>query len=164
MPLCEQLHRLDFDNAEIVTARIGAAGLVTEFGATDDLSVLESITRLADEYLVGWMYWHYKNWGDPTTVSGETGAQGLFSQDSDLTSLKSGKADLLVRPYPQATAGIPLQLAFDPETKVFRYRYTPRPATAPTESGVTNSCAARVITTRTAVPRSFRRRIRSSAL
>ena len=90
MPLCEQLHRLDFDNAEIVTARIGAAGLVTEFGATDDLSVLESITRLADEYLVGWMYWHYKNWGDPTTVSGETGAQGLFSQDSDLTTLKSG--------------------------------------------------------------------------
>jgi endoglycosylceramidase len=132
-PLCEQLHRLDFDNAEIVTARIGAAGLVTEFGATDDLSVLESITRLADEYLVGWMYWHYKNWGDPTTVSGETGAQGLFSQDSDLTTLKSAKADLLVRPYPQATAGIPLQLAFDPQTKVFVYRYAPRPATAPTE-------------------------------
>ena len=95
-----------------------------------------SIARLGaagDEYLVGWMYWHYKNWGDPTTVSGETGAQGLFSQDSDLTTLKAGKADLLVRPYPQATAGIPLQLAFDPQTKVFAYRYAPRPATAPTE-------------------------------
>ena len=38
------------------------------------------------------------------------------------------------------------------------------PASAPTDSGVTNSCAALVMTTRTAAPRSRRRRIRSSDL
>ena len=38
------------------------------------------------------------------------------------------------------------------------------PAIAPTDIGVTNSCAARVSTTRTAMPRSRRRRIRSSDL
>ena len=38
------------------------------------------------------------------------------------------------------------------------------PASAPADSGVTNCCAAAVITTRTAAPRSRSRRIRSSAL
>lgn len=134
VPTCDFFHRRDFDNAAIVTSRIGSTSLVTEFGATDDLSVIADITRLSDEYLVGWQYWHYKNWGDPTTVSGGTGAQGLFTDDTDFDTLKANKANLLIRTYPRATAGTPKTLSFDPSSASFRYAYEPNAAAGgPTE-------------------------------
>jgi endoglycosylceramidase len=120
-------------NAEATASRLRAAPLITEFGASDDLPDIASMTAVADEHLQGWMYWHYKNWGDPTTESQGSGGQGLFAQDRDLASLKQAKADLLVRPYPQAVAGVPVSTKFDPATHVFHLAYTPRPAGGPTE-------------------------------
>jgi endoglycosylceramidase len=133
VPACEQYHQLVSDNAEAVVERLGAASLITEFGASDDLADLEQVTRQADAALTGWQYWHYKEWGDPTTESQESGGQGLFRDDGDLSSIKLEKLKYLERTYPQATAGTPLELSFDPETGAFRYRYRPRPTTAPTE-------------------------------
>ena len=119
--------------ARATAERIGAVELITEFGASDDPALLARVTRLADERLVGWQYWSYKNWRDPTTQSKGTGEQGMFSDDADLGSVKQEKLRILARAYPQATAGIPRALSFDPETAHFTYRYTPRPGTAPTE-------------------------------
>lgn len=133
VPGCEAYHQLVSDNAEATVQRLGAASLITEFGASDDRADLEQVTRQADAALVGWQYWHYKEWADPTTESGESGGQGLFRDDSDLSSIKLEKLKILERTYPQATAGIPLALTFDPETGEFRYRYRPRAAGAPTE-------------------------------
>ncbi|MGH8444000.1 MAG: cellulase family glycosylhydrolase [Solimonas sp.] len=113
--------------------RMNAVELLTEFGATDDLDVLRQTTELADAQLIGWQYWHYKNWADPTTASQGSGAQGLFADDADLTTAKTAKLRILVRTYPQATAGIPLELSFDPDTAAFHYRYTPRAADGPTQ-------------------------------
>lgn len=133
IPACEQLHQLVNDNAEEAVTRLGATTLITEFGASDDLADLIQVTRQADDQLTGWQYWHYKEWSDPTTESGETGGQGLFADDADLASAKLPKLRILVRSYPQATAGVPLALRFDPETAEFDYRYQPRAASAPTE-------------------------------
>lgn len=133
VPACEQLHQLVSDNADETVATLGAASLVTEFGASDDLADLEQVTRQADDALVGWQYWHYKEWADPTTESAESGGQGLFRDDSDLSSIKLEKLRYLERTYPQATAGIPLELSFKPDSAAFHYRYTPRAAGAPTE-------------------------------
>ncbi|MBI2383828.1 MAG: cellulase family glycosylhydrolase [Gammaproteobacteria bacterium] len=133
VPACEQYHQIVNDNAEEAVQRLQSATLITEFGASDDLADLEQVTRQADSQLTGWQYWHYKEWGDPTTESQESGGQGLFRDDADLASVKLDKLRVLERTYPQATAGIPLELSFDPADGEFFYRYQPRPAAAPTE-------------------------------
>lgn len=130
---CGPFEQRVFEQHETTAQRMGAVHAVTEFGASDDLTIIRNVTRLADEHLTSWFYWHYKNWADPTTQSQESGEQGMFEKDSDLSSLKMPKARLLVRTYPQATAGIPKSLSFDPDTGLMRYRYRPRQASAPTE-------------------------------
>ena len=37
---------------------------------------------------MSWMYWAYKHWDDPTTADG---AQGLFTDDADLSTVKTAK-------------------------------------------------------------------------
>lgn len=113
--------------------RMGAVAAMTEFGASDDLTIIRDTTAAADANFTSWFYWHYKNWADPTTQSQESGAQGLFTDDTDFNTVKLEKLKLLERTYPQATAGVPVSLSFNPDTAEFSYSYTPRVATAPTE-------------------------------
>lgn len=129
---CEQLHALVSGNAREAVARLHAASLITEFGASDDLADLKQVTSQADADFVGWQYWQYKEWADPTTESQTSGGQGLFRDDSDLSSIKVEKLKILERTYPQATAGVPASLSFDPDTGDFDYRYVAQPARAPT--------------------------------
>ena len=124
LPGCDVEEDLVFQNAEEAATRMQAASLLSEFGASDDLPDIRQVTELADRYLVGWQYWHYKEWSDPTTESQESGGQGMFTDDADLSSVKTDKARLLVRTYPQTTAGTPLELSFDPDSGAFAYRYT----------------------------------------
>jgi endoglycosylceramidase len=107
-----------------------AVPLMSEWGATDNLRAVEIDAAVADEHLMGWTHWAYKRWNDPTTADG---AQGLFRDDADPSSVKRGKLRLLVRTYAQATAGTPLAMRFDTHDGAFRYRYRPdRSITAPT--------------------------------
>jgi len=133
LPGCEQWHQIVSDNAEEAIGQIGATTLVTEFGASDDLADIDQVMRQTDAQFTGWQYWHYKEWGDPTTESQESGGQGMFADDADLSTVKVDKLKLLERTYPQYTAGVPLELSFDVATGEFRYRYTPRDAGGPTE-------------------------------
>jgi len=133
LPTCEEQRGIVEGNVEAAIAQMGATDLITEFGASDDLPDIEQVVRLSDQRFNGWQYWHYKEWGDPTTESQESGGQGLFTADGDLSTVKLDKLLLLERPYPQATAGLPLELSFDPLSKAFLYRYTPRAAQGPTE-------------------------------
>ena len=102
------------DNAETQRAAMGAGALLTEFGSHDDITDLARMTKLVDDRLGGWMYWAYKAWDDPT---GNPAAEGLFAKDDDLATLKAPKADVLIRPYPQAIAGVPLALSWDATSK-----------------------------------------------
>ena len=107
-----------------------AAPMMSEWGATDNLRAVEIDAAVADEHLMGWTHWAYKRWNDPTTADG---AQGLFRDDADPSSVKRGKLRLLVRTYAQATAGTPLAMAFDAQDGAFRFRYRPDPSiSAPT--------------------------------
>ncbi|HUP92888.1 MAG TPA: cellulase family glycosylhydrolase [Solimonas sp.] len=133
VPACDVYHQLVSDNAEEAIGRMQATTLVTEFGASDDLADLVQVTQQTDAQLTGWQYWHYKEWRDPTTESGGSGGQGLFADDADLSTVKVEKLKVLSRTYPQATAGIPLELSFDPDSAEFHYRYQPRAAQGPTE-------------------------------
>lgn len=121
--------------AEGVTAseRMQAVAAMTEFGASDDLTIIRQTAQAADLHFMPWFYWHYKNWSDPTTQSQGSGSQSLFTDDTDFASVKIEKLRLVERTYPQATAGTPLSLIFDPDSGAFEYRYTPRAARGPTE-------------------------------
>lgn len=130
---CDSFGDATFAEARAQADKMQAVELLTEFGATDDLQVIRDVTAQADENLVGWQYWQYKNFDDPTTESQGSGSQSLFADDEDLSTAKLDKLRLLSRSYPQATAGIPLALSFDPDTGAFSYRYAPRAATGPTE-------------------------------
>lgn len=113
--------------------QMGAVAAMTEFGASDDLTILRATTAAADANFTSWFHWAYKNWADPTTQSQGSGGQSLFTDDADLETVKLDKLRILQRTYPQATAGIPKSLSFDPDTGAFHYVYTPRAADGPTE-------------------------------
>lgn len=133
-PTCDLFGPNVFNQARAQGDRMQAVEVLTEFGATDDLAVIRQVVELADARLVGWQYWQYKNFSDPTTESQGSGSQSLFADDTDLASVKVEKLKLLERTYPQATAGLPVALSFNSDTGAFSYRYTPRAtATAPTE-------------------------------
>ena len=117
------------DNAQTQAATMGAGSLLSEYGAEDDLEDLSRMTGYADQHLVGWMYWAYKLWDDPTGSSHE----GLYGDDSQPATLKTAKTDVLVHPYPQAVAGIPTASSWDATTKVMNLTYTPRRATGLTD-------------------------------
>jgi endoglycosylceramidase len=100
--------------------------LLTEFGATDDLDTLRRITSAADQYMVGWQYWHYCGCKDPTT-QGPGDTQAIVKDPSKAPqgdNLKTEKLDVLVRPYPQLVAGTPVSWKFDADKKVFNLVYS----------------------------------------
>jgi len=133
LPGCPELHQVVSDNAETAIKQMNSTTLVTEFGASDDLADIQTVMDQTDAKFVGWQYWAYKEWADPTTESQTSGGQGMFKDDKDLSSVKVDKLKILERPYPQATAGVPTAMAFDASTATFTYAYTPRCAGGPTE-------------------------------
>src|ERR1700739_3911891 len=124
LPACQPLEQRVFSNARVTSRRLGSGSLMTEFGASDDLPDTARLVGYADDNMTGWMVWHYKNWGDPTTQAQGSGAQSLFRSDRDFGSVKQAKLEILERPYPSA----------------------PRPARW------RPSCTCRRCTTRTATP------------
>lgn len=123
---CARLEeRVDQHAAEIVS-RMQWASLLTEFGASDDLPDIRRVTANADRNMVGWTYWSYKNWGDPTTQAQGSGAQSMFRDDTELASVKLAKLAILERPYPQAIAGVPISFGFDDKARVFSLEYSTR--------------------------------------
>lgn len=123
---CARLEARVDQNAALIVSRMQWASLLSEFGASDDLVDIRRVTASADRNRVGWTYWSYKNWGDPTTQAQGSGAQSMFKKDDDLSSVKQAKLAILERPYPQAIAGVPLSYGFDESSRVFTLKYTTR--------------------------------------
>ncbi|SDY27956.1 endoglycoceramidase [Saccharopolyspora shandongensis] len=114
--MCPLQHDITWGNADKFTERTGTPALLTEFGDNDPAVLGNSLSR-ADERFIGWQYWHYASISGPEPEEdpflGEAGRQ-------------------LVRTYPQATAGTPVSMNFDPANGAFRYTYRPN-STAQTE-------------------------------
>jgi endoglycosylceramidase len=95
----------------------GPAWFVSEFGATSNAPLLHQITTEEDQFLVGWTYWSWKHYDDPTGSADE----GLVMSNGRLRST----ARVLARTYPEAIAGKPTAMSFDPTTGAFQLRYVP---------------------------------------
>jgi endoglycosylceramidase len=95
----------------------GPAWLVTEFGATSSVPYLASVTSLMDAEHVGWIYWSWKYYGDPTGSA----AESLVKSDGRMKAT----ARVLSRTYPEAVAGRPIAFDYSPGTDVFHLAYAP---------------------------------------
>jgi endoglycosylceramidase len=120
---CPRQEREAVRNGVAQAKRTGAFPLMSEFGATERLSVLRRVLKLADEAGVGWQYWQYKTYSDPTTSAAAESADA----ESVVTTggrVKQAKLEVLARPYPQALAGRGAHWSFDDGTGRFRLRWT----------------------------------------
>jgi endoglycosylceramidase len=125
-PACDASDELVFQNAEKRSTLTGDALLLTEFGATDDLEVLNALLALADRHMMSWQEWHYCGCDDPTTT-GEGDKQAVVLDPAKPPSgdnLKTPTLGAITRPYPQAVAGTPDNWSFDPASKRFLLEYT----------------------------------------
>jgi endoglycosylceramidase len=108
------------DNAVEATDRLALPGVQTEFSTGNSTTVARMVDRL-DTELMGWAYWPY----DESTK----GWQSPAEYPPDFIGLDEGGGrkhlDYLVRPYPQAVAGVPTSVAFDRVAREFRLAYEP---------------------------------------
>lgn len=103
----------------------GPAWFMSEFGASSDPALLASVTAQADQLQVGWTYWSWRYYADPTGSA----AEALVMADGRLRST----ASVLSRVYPEAVAGRPRSFSFDPASDRFVLTYQPtRSAHGPT--------------------------------
>jgi endoglycosylceramidase len=95
----------------------GPAWLVTEFGASSSVPLLANLTAAMDDHQVGWIYWSWKYYSDPTGSASES----LVMANGRLRST----GWVLSRTYPEAVAGKPIAYSFSPDTGDFSLAYVP---------------------------------------
>ena len=128
------LGRRTEDRLEMASPRqlAGPAWFMSEFGATSDTSLPSAITGSADHSLLGWSYWSWRYYADPTGSA----AESLVMAGGSLRST----ARVLSRVYPEAIAGTPLAMSFDPRRDVFSFSYRADPSiSAPTVISIPTS-------------------------
>ena len=127
---CSTTYGITLDNAENQAEQTGDALLMTEYGATNDLGVIDEIVDLADERMMSWQQWHYCECDDPTTAGG--GVQSVVVDPREPPrgkNLNRGKLKSTARPYPQLVSGTPTGWSFDRAARRFELNYsttTPR--------------------------------------
>ena len=97
----------------------GPALFLSEFGATTDTADLNRIAVDADDNLVGWTYWQWINYLDPTGSH----TSGLWPP----TEATSAQLQVLSRTYAKAVAGTPTSMSFDAASGTFSLEYRPNP-------------------------------------
>ncbi len=120
----QELHTMQRRSAErpdiaSVKQPEGPAWFMSEFGATTSAPLMDRLTAIADELQLGWTYWQWKYYDDPTGSS----AEALVQADGRLAAT----ATSLSRVYPQAVAGTPISYSYVPTTREFHLLYVPDP-------------------------------------
>ncbi len=104
----------------------GWTSLLGEFGASDDLKALETITAQADCFNLGWCYWTYCSGPKPTILDEPTGEPEQLLLQADGTPRP--KIQYLARIYALALAGTPQKMHYEPRTGRFYLFWHPDPA------------------------------------
>jgi endoglycosylceramidase len=120
--LCPQEDSLAVSSANSYAQAHAMPPLLTEFGATNDLTELGNMVALADKYRLGWLEWAYT--GNDITSSAPD-AQALVldpSRPPTGANVLTDKLKVLAEPYPQVVAGTPVSWSW--ANGVFRLRYS----------------------------------------
>jgi endoglycosylceramidase len=124
---CSKGERGALANAVARSRATGDTALLTEFGATNDTSVLERLEDEADARQMPWVEWAYCGCGDPTTSAQPPTAQAVVvdpSKPPSGSNVESGTLAALARPFPRAVAGTPQRFGFT--GGVFTLKYSTR--------------------------------------
>lgn len=105
-----------------IAADLGTPMVMTEFGSTDLVDEVAAIAQLGEVHFLGWMYWNWKYWDDPTGFIQEPLVEGDGAQ---LAFTNVEKALELARIYAERIAGIPVMTSFDPDTTAFDLVFAP---------------------------------------
>ena len=95
----------------------GPAIFMSEFGATTSIPLAGFDVEFAGLDELSWIYWAWKFYDDPTGSS----AEGLVQPDGSYSPI----VGVLSRTYPQAVAGDPNSVIFNPFTGAFNMVYAP---------------------------------------
>jgi endoglycosylceramidase len=121
-----------------------APAFLGEFGSSTQASVLVADMGQTDSHFMSWTLWHYKD--------GHGGQDSIFESAEDERCVcfrgPSARADVLIRPYPQVTAGTPVSLKIDGAGRSATYVFRPNSTTLPTEAVVPTHFAPRGYQTR----------------
>ena len=96
----------------------GPAWFMSEFGATSSLSDITQVTADANRFLLGWCYWSWEYYADPTGSASEALATPAGIPIA-------AKAWTLSQTYAQAVAGTPVTMSFAPSSGNFDLAYVP---------------------------------------
>jgi len=121
---CSKGERGALTNALARSRATGDAALLTEFGATNDTSVLERVEDEADAQQMPWIEWAYCGCGDPTTSAQPPTAQAVVADPSKPptgSNVESATLAALARPFPRAVAGTPRRFGFARGTFTISY-------------------------------------------
>jgi endoglycosylceramidase len=103
----------------------GPPWFLGEFGATSSSALLQQLTVASNQNLLGWAYWQWKYYMDPTGRPHEALASA--------SGRVNPTARALSQTYAQAIAGTPTAMSFDATTGAFTLAYTAQAAVkAPT--------------------------------
>jgi endoglycosylceramidase len=121
---CPSTNTSTLANAETVSTRTGDALLMTEFGATNDTSILTQDVAAAASAKVGWMMWALCYCGDPTTSSSSEGLINDLTQDPSGSNVNTAMLDALAVPHPDLVSGTPGSYSYSTSTQVFTLTYS----------------------------------------
>ena len=111
-PGCAIEERMNLDNAVAYQQRSATALINSEWGATNDPTVVARQTDQFDQYMLGDVFWDYRN-----LVPNVRGQPGAGNVDPALLAI-------LDRPYPRSIAGTPSRWSWDASTRTFVLSYS----------------------------------------
>ena len=115
----DSLVRRQEDRTDLASpAQPGGPGwFVSEFGASSSSGLVSSFSEAGNVAQVGWTYWAWKHYDDPTGSSDEA----LVMSTGRLRST----VRVLAQPYAEAVAGTPISMSFNATNDTFELVYSP---------------------------------------
>ncbi|MFZ0666431.1 MAG: cellulase family glycosylhydrolase [Acidimicrobiales bacterium] len=142
---CAKSEEQVITNALARSTATGNTLILSEFGATSNLTDLSRVVTDADTDLISWIEWSYCGCGDPTgtippSIEGLASDPGVAGTGSNVDQAKLA---VLAEPYPRLVSGTPTSYSFDQSDRVMTLSYsTVSPGGKPFGAG---ACTAIVV-------------------